>query len=70
MRMDTNSHLACFAGWPNTGALMRRLDDGSNKEVKKPGNMYNTSVPLKLSAKRTSLSSRAGLATGNLKLWG
>lgn len=40
MRMDTYSHLTSFVGWPNTGALMRRLDDGSSKQDKKPGNMY------------------------------
>ena len=27
-------------GWPDTGALMRRLDDGSNTADKKAGNMY------------------------------
>ena len=33
-RMDTYSHLIFYTGWPDTGALMRRLDDA------KPGNMY------------------------------
>ena len=40
MRMDTYSHLATYVGWPYTGALMRRLDDGAAKSDKKPGNMY------------------------------
>lgn len=40
MRMDSYSHLASFVGWPNTGALMRRLDDGSGSASKKAGNMY------------------------------
>jgi len=40
MRMETYSHLVSFVGWPNAGALMRRLDDGSSKADKKPGNMY------------------------------
>lgn len=40
MRMETYSHLTSFVGWPNAGALMRRLDDGSSKTDKKPGNMY------------------------------
>lgn len=40
MRMDTYSHLAAFVGWPNTGAMMRRLDDGQNTKDGKPGNMY------------------------------
>jgi len=40
MRMDTYSHMVSFTGWPNTGALMRRLDDGANTADGKPGNMY------------------------------
>ena len=40
MRMDTYSHLITYVGWPQTGALMRRLDDGSGKADKKAGNMY------------------------------
>ena len=33
-RMDSYTYLAYFTGWPDTGALMRRLDST------KPGNMY------------------------------
>jgi mono/diheme cytochrome c family protein len=33
-RMDTYSHLIYYTAWPDTGALMRRLDDA------KPGNMF------------------------------
>lgn len=40
MRMDTYSHLVSFVGWPNTGAMMRRLDDGKGSKDGKPGNMY------------------------------
>lgn len=40
MRMDTYSHLITYVGWPYSGALMRRLDDGSGKADKKAGNMY------------------------------
>lgn len=39
-RMDTYADLIMYIGWPDTGALMRRLDDGSNTKDKKPGNMY------------------------------
>lgn len=39
-RMDTYSHLIYYTGWPDTGALMRRLDGGAGKDDKKPGNMY------------------------------
>lgn len=39
-RMDTYSHLIYYTGWPDSGALMRRLDDGANSKDGKPGNMY------------------------------
>lgn len=38
-RMDTYANLVAFVGWPDTGALMRRLDDGKANNGK-PGNMY------------------------------
>ncbi len=38
MRMDTYSHLVFYTAWPDTGALMRRLDDG--KTTGNAGNMY------------------------------
>jgi len=40
MRMDSYSHLVFYTAWPDTGALMRRLDDGKNGKDGKPGNMY------------------------------
>lgn len=40
MRMDSYSHLVFYTAWPDTGALMRRLDDGKNSKDGKPGNMY------------------------------
>jgi hypothetical protein len=40
MRMDTYSHLVAYIVWPDTGALMRRLDDGKNTSDGKAGNMY------------------------------
>jgi hypothetical protein len=39
-RMDTYATLVAFVGWPDTGALMRRLDDGKSSKDRKPGNMY------------------------------
>lgn len=39
-RMDTYADLVFFVGWPDTGALMRRLDDGKSASGGKPGNMY------------------------------
>lgn len=40
MKMDSYSLLVSYVGWPQTGALIRRLDDGAGKADKKPGNMY------------------------------
>lgn len=39
-RMDTYADLTAYVGWPDTGALMRRLDDGKGAKSGKPGNMY------------------------------
>jgi hypothetical protein len=39
-RMDTYADLIFYVGWPDTGAIMRRLDDGRSKPDGKPGNMY------------------------------
>ncbi len=39
-RMDSYAHLVYFTGWPDTGALMRRLDDGKGSPGGKAGNMY------------------------------
>lgn len=39
-RTDAYADLVQLIGWPDSGAFMRRLDDGSNSAEKKPGNMY------------------------------
>jgi len=39
-RIDTYADLTTLIVWPDTGAFMRRLDDGSSTPDKKPGNMY------------------------------
>ena len=39
-RMDTYESLMVFVNGKDTGALMRRLDDGKNTKDSKPGNMY------------------------------
>lgn len=40
-RMDAYADLIFFIGWPDTGAIMRRLDDGKSTKDGKPGNMYD-----------------------------
>lgn len=39
-RTDTYADLVQLVAFPDTGALMRRLDDGTNTADKKPGNMH------------------------------
>jgi hypothetical protein len=40
-RMDSYADLIMYVGWPDTGAIMRRLDDGKSPGAGgKPGNMY------------------------------
>ena len=39
-RMDTYADLLYFVAWPDTGALMRRLDNGKSTSDGKAGNMY------------------------------
>lgn len=40
-RVDTYENLLQIVGWPDTGAIMRRLDDGKSEHAGgKPGNMY------------------------------
>lgn len=39
-RMDTYANLMVFVNGEDTGALMRRLDDGKNTKDGKPGNMH------------------------------
>lgn len=39
-RTDTYEYLVTLIAYPDTGALMRRLDDGTHTADKKPGNMY------------------------------
>lgn len=41
-RMATCADLLFFVAWPDTGAIMRRLDDGKHTKDGKPGNMYAT----------------------------
>lgn len=39
-RMNSYDDVIAFVGWPDSGALMRRLDDGKSVKDGKPGNMY------------------------------
>ena len=39
-RTDTYADLIQLVGWPDSGAFMRRTDDGTSSADKKRGNMY------------------------------
>jgi len=67
MRMDTYSHLITYVGWPYTGAMMRRLDDGSGKTDKKAGNMYEYLGATEVERKANLEIFKGWVGTWNLK---
>lgn len=69
MKMDTYAHLLSFVGWPDSGALMRRLDDGSNREDKKPGNMFQYLGDTDVERKANLELFKAWVGNWNLKRW-
>jgi len=69
MRMDSYSHLIAFVGWPDSGALMRRLDDGSSKDDKKPGNMYEHLGETDAERRANLETFKAWVGNWNLKRW-
>ena len=69
MRMDTYSHLIYFVGWPDAGALMRRLDDGSSNAEKKAGNMYQHLGANDAERKANLEIFKAWVGNWNLKRW-
>lgn len=69
MRMDTYSHLITYVGWPYTGALMRRLDDGSSKADKKAGNMYDHLGRNEIERKANLEIFRNWVGNWNMKRW-
>jgi hypothetical protein len=62
-RMDTYSHLVYFTAWPDTGALMRRLDDA------KPGNMYEHLGDNAEERQKNLALFKAWVGNWNLKRW-
>lgn len=69
MRMDSYSHLISFAGWPNTGALMRRLDDGKGSTDGKPGNMYQHLGATEEERQKNLGQFKAWIGNWSLKRW-
>ncbi len=69
MRMDTYIHLVTYVGWPYTGALIRRLDDGTSREDKKPGNMYEHLGATDAERKTNLAIFKSWVGSWNVKRW-
>ena len=69
MRMDTYSHLIFYTAWPDTGALMRRLDDGRSAKDGKPGNMYRYLGGSEEERQRNLAIFKGWVGNWNLKKW-
>ena len=69
MRMDSYSLLISYVGWPQTGALMRRLDDGNSKADKVAGNMYEHLGDTEALRKSNLDIFKAWVGAWNLKRW-
>jgi hypothetical protein len=69
MRMDTYSHLITYVGWPYTGALMRRLDDGTSRTDQKQGNMYQYLGADEAERQANLALFKAWVGSWNVKRW-
>jgi cytochrome c5 len=68
-RMDTYTHLTSFVGWPDTGAIMRRLDDGKSAADGKPGNMYTFLGASDEERQKNFMLFKAWVGNWSLKRW-
>lgn len=70
-RLDSYEHLLAIIVYPDPGALMRRLDDGTNSADKKPGNMYKNLGETDAERAKNLLMFKAWLGEGgwNLNRW-
>lgn len=71
-RLDTYEHVLALIAYPDTGALMRRLDDGSSTPDKKPGNMYKYlgGTDAQRGANLKVIKAWVGEGAWNLNRWG
>lgn len=70
-RMSTYTELISYIGWPETGAIMRRLDDGKASPGGKPGNMYRNLGPDDAARQKNLAIVKAWVGEGgwNLNRW-
>lgn len=69
MRPDTYPHLVFFAVRPDTGSLMRLLDDGKGREDGKPGNMYRNLGATEEERQKNLKLSKEWVGNRVLKCW-
>lgn len=69
MRLDTYSHIVSHIAWPDTGAIMRRLDDGTTPGAEKPGNMYVHLGATEAERQANLKLFKAWVGNWNLKRW-
>jgi len=68
-RMDSYPHIIFFIGWPDNGAIMRRLDDGKNTKDGKPGNMYQYLGTSEEERQKNLVLFKEWMGNWNLKKW-
>lgn len=68
-RMDGYALLIQFIGWPDAGAVMRRLDDGKSAKDSKPGNMYEYLGTTDEERQKNLDTFKAWIGNWNLKKW-
>ena len=68
-KMDSYTYLLYFVGWPDTGALMRRLDDGNNTKNGNPGNMYINLGDNEVERQRNLETFKKWVGNWSLKRW-
>lgn len=68
-RMDSYTYLISFIGWPDNGAIMRRLDDGNNTKDGKPGNMYQYLGNTEENRQKNLALFKEWIGNWNLKRW-
>jgi hypothetical protein len=68
-RMDTYTNMLSYIVWPDTGAIMRRLDDGKNTTDGKPGNMYQHLGATEEERQKNLKTFKAWIGYWTLKRW-
>lgn len=68
-RMNSYACLIFFTGCPDTGALMRRLDDGKNAQDGKPANMHKYLVSTDEERQQNPALFKEWIGNWTLKRW-